>query len=88
MLNEAFLRDFFGMPPRAKAEPKPAPDPRTITVNCQASDPLEVRAANIVKFIGFQGAGPCWSIPQISPAEATLNVLKVLRKYQEQDSEK
>lgn len=88
MLSEGFLRDFFGMPKAEKAKAEPAPAPRTVTINCQASDPLDVRAANIVQMIGFQGGVNCFSVPSLSPAEATLRVLKVLRKYQEQDADK
>lgn len=58
---------------------------RVITIECRSSDPLELRAENIVKCIGFQGHGAGWSIPQISPAEAILRALKILRKYQECD---
>lgn len=88
MLNEDFLRDFFHMPPRKKPEPAPAPQPRTITINCQHTDPLEVRAANIVEMIGFSRSGSGFSVPMINGAEATLRVLKVLRKYEEQDHDK
>lgn len=89
MLDEAFLRDFFGMKPAENATPKPAPQPRTITIECHAADPIEVRAENIVKMIGFQGGdGGSFSIPQINPAAATLRVITILRKYAEQDGNK
>lgn len=87
MLNEAFIRDFFGMKPAekptAKPEPKPQPKVRTIEVN--AADPLEVRAEKIVDYMEWSGGDRCWSIPQLSPAEATLRILKMLRKYEELD---
>lgn len=61
---------------------------KTVTVECYASDPLDVRAENIVKFIGFTGDSRGWSAPQISPTDATLRVIRILRKYQELDKER
>lgn len=69
--------------------PLPAPEPpktRTISIECHATDAVEVRAANIVTFLGYLGGGGgSFSIPQISPQEATLRIITVLRKYEEVD---
>lgn len=87
-MDETFIRDFFGMKPRAaKAEPVP-PKPRTISIECRADDPIEVRAQNIVAIIGFEGSGGAFSIPQVNPQEAAFRVMKILRKYEELDAVK
>lgn len=88
MFSEGFLRDFFSMRREGESASPPKPNPRTITIQCFKTDPLEVRAANIVTMIGFGiSDGGMFSTPMIGPADATIRALKVLRKYHELDQE-
>lgn len=60
----------------------------TIEIRCLSADPIEVRAENIVKAIGFRGGdGGGYSIPKISPQDATLRAMKVLRMYEQVDAQ-
>ena len=92
--DDDFLRDFFRMPAKkAKGPPEPAPKQpeapmQKVSIQYSGSDPIEVRAANIVKYMGFVDHGNSDSIPQITTAQATLRVITMLRKYAEADAKK